>query len=152
MQENVLFFMKHKHQVCFFQDSLPFGDGLKLMKKEGFTAMPVVSANGMYLGTVTEGDFLYFIQENYRKLTEEQVEKTSVVQLIRPGFMPAVKVDVNLNELFEASLKQNFVPVVDDRNIFIGIVTRQQIIRYLLYIRSNPEILDNSISQSLCRS
>ena len=30
----------------------------------------------------------------------------------------------------EAAMNQNFVPVVDDRGIFIGIVRRQAIIRY----------------------
>ena len=30
----------------------------------------------------------------------------------------------------EAAMNQNFVPVVDDRGMFIGIVRRQAIIRY----------------------
>ena len=29
-------------------------------------------------------------------------------------------------------MNQNFIPVVDDRNFFIGIVTRQDIIRSIL--------------------
>ena len=35
-----------------------------------------------------------------------------------------------MDELVEAAMSQNFVPVVDDRGIFIGIVRRQAIIRY----------------------
>lgn len=37
-----------------------------------------------------------------------------------------------MSELFNRSLEQNYVPVVDDRNIFIGIVTRKTIISYLM--------------------
>lgn len=35
-----------------------------------------------------------------------------------------------MDQLIEAAMNQNFVPVVDDRGMFIGIVRRQAIIRY----------------------
>ena len=43
-----------------------------------------------------------------------------------------------MDELVEAAMSQNFVPVVDDRGIFIGIVRRQAIIRYC-YEKSRAE-------------
>ena len=42
----------------------------------------------------------------------------------------AVSVSADMNELLLRIMEQNFVPVVDDRNIFIGIVTRRDIINY----------------------
>ncbi|MBQ2921320.1 MAG: CBS domain-containing protein, partial [Oscillospiraceae bacterium] len=33
-------------------------------------------------------------------------------------------------DLIERASKQNFIPVIDDRNTFIGIVTRRAIIKY----------------------
>ena len=42
----------------------------------------------------------------------------------------AVTVTTSMDQLVEAAMNQNFVPVVDDRGIFIGIVRRQAIIRY----------------------
>ena len=39
-------------------------------------------------------------------------------------------VTTSMDQLIEAAMNQNFVPVVDDRGIFIGIVRRQAIIRY----------------------
>ena len=50
-----------------------------------------------------------------------------------PGAKPdykAVTVTTSMDQLIEAAMNQNFVPVVDDRGIFIGIVRRQAIIRY----------------------
>ena len=41
-----------------------------------------------------------------------------------------VTVTTSMDQLIEAAMSQNFVPVVDDRGIFIGIVRRQAIIRY----------------------
>ena len=42
----------------------------------------------------------------------------------------AVTVTTSMDQLIEAAMNQNFVPVVDDRGSFIGIVRRQAIIRY----------------------
>ena len=42
----------------------------------------------------------------------------------------AVTVTTSMDQLIEAAMNQNFVPVVDDRGMFIGIVRRQAIIRY----------------------
>lgn len=52
--------------------------------------------------------------------------------MIRNDFTPPMMIDATLDELFAQSLKQNFVPIVDDRNIFIGIVTRSNILKYLM--------------------
>ena len=43
--------------------------------------------------------------------------------------MPGMDAD-RRRMLIEAAMNQNFVPVVDDRGMFIGIVRRQAIIRY----------------------
>ena len=42
----------------------------------------------------------------------------------------AVNVTTDLEGLLKYATNQNFVPVTDDRGMFIGIVTRQDIIRY----------------------
>ncbi len=47
-----------------------------------------------------------------------------------------------MEELFEKATNQNFVPVVDDNNVFIGIITRKDIILYL----ANKENTNNAIS------
>ena len=41
-----------------------------------------------------------------------------------------VRVTTSMQELVERASYQNFVPVVDDKNTFIGIVTRRAIIKY----------------------
>lgn len=65
-------------------------------------------------------------------MSEDDLENLEIRELIDPHYNPAVSMDVDMETLFDQSLKQNFVPVVDDRHIFIGIVTRQAIIEYLL--------------------
>ena len=50
---------------------------------------------------------------------------------MRGGFNPPVSVGVSLDDLLERAMRQSFIPVVDDRGAFVGIVTRQNIIRRL---------------------
>lgn len=128
MSENVFFFLKPKACVKFLYDNLTFSEALELMRKHGFTAMPVIDKDGHYMGTVNEGDFLYYLID-HQHLNLDQV---FVSQLMRDHFMEAAKMDCKTEDLFAQSLKQNFVPIVDDRDIFIGIVTRQSIINYLM--------------------
>ena len=41
-----------------------------------------------------------------------------------------VRVTTDMRDLVERASEQNFVPVVDDKGAFIGIVTRSAIIKY----------------------
>ena len=42
-----------------------------------------------------------------------------------------VKVDASFEEIYEASLIQNFIPIVDDRNVFIGLIRRKEVVSYI---------------------
>lgn len=128
MNQNVLFFLKFKKDLQFYYESLSLLDALGAMKEHGFTAVPVINSSGRYVGSVTEGDFLWFILQNGND--PYTLESTQVKDIIRKDFMPAVNVNVSLRELLETSLHQNYVPVIDDRNKFIGIVTRQTLLQY----------------------
>lgn len=132
MHHNVFFFLQHKNQVNYFYDYLTIEEGLALMKRHGYTCMPVIDSKGLYKGAVTEGDFLWHICSHIEQEDYKTIADTCVGDLVRPDFMPAVSIEIPVEELFEVSLNQNFVPVTDDRGIFIGIVTRQKILRYLL--------------------
>ena len=48
---------------------------------------------------------------------------------LRWKYMP-VSIDCDMEDLVEVAMRQNFVPVVDDRKMFIGIITRKDIIKY----------------------
>ncbi len=40
-------------------------------------------------------------------------------------------ITATVEDLLERVLNQNFVPVVDDRNLFVGIITRSAVIKHL---------------------
>ncbi len=128
---NVLMLLKPKETVKYIYDNNTLRQGLEKMRAHGYTAIPVISEDGKYIGTVSEGDFLYYLVDLRRNVITDK-EKHRVSDIIRKNFNPAVRIDVSMDEVFNRAVSQNFVPVVDDFGTFIGIVTRQDIIRYFI--------------------
>ncbi|WP_289221155.1 CBS domain-containing protein [Faecalibaculum rodentium] len=132
MGQNLFFFLTNKKQTSFLYDlydNLSLRDGMWLMREHGYTCVPVVSPDGEYKGAVTEGDFLYYLTDH----PDTDLDNVFIRQILRPDFIQAVPFNVSMGQLLATSLEQNFVPVVDDRNIFIGIVTRKNILAYLMH-------------------
>lgn len=128
---NVLMLLKPKDTVQYIYDTNTLRQGFEKMRAHSYTAIPVISEDGTYIGTVSEGDFLYYIVDLRNSAIQEK-EKHSVKDIIRKNFNPAVRIDVSMDELLNRAVNQNFVPVVDDWGTFIGIVTRQDIIKYFI--------------------
>ena len=128
---NILMLLKPKSTVKYIFDTNTLRQGIEKMRAHGYTAIPVIDEEGKYIGTVSEGDFLYYLLD-LRKNKINEKDKHSVKAIIRRDFNPAVRLDVSMDEVLRRAESQNFVPVVDDWGTFIGIVTRQDIIKYFI--------------------
>lgn len=128
---NVAMLLKPKETVKYIFEDNTLRQGLEKMRAHSYTAIPVISEDGKYEGTVSEGDFLYYILDKDTKGMKEQ-EKRYVRDILRKDFNPAVRIDVKMEELLARAVNQNFIPVTDDRGTFIGIVTRQDILKYFI--------------------
>lgn len=124
---NIFFFLKPKVEVSYLTESCPVQQAMQDMLHSGFTAIPVVDAKGKYTGTITEGDFLRLVL-HYPK---EKLEQLTVGQVELRVHHRSVSIDAKLEDMVELVTEQNFVPVVDGRGIFCGIVTRRDVITYL---------------------
>mgnify|MGYP000835448341 FL=1 len=69
-------------------------------------------------------------KEGFPELHE--MEEISVMEMIRNRDNKPVHVNVDMEGLLDKVMHQNFVPVVDDDKVFIGIVTRKDVIQYLM--------------------
>ena len=127
---NILFFLTPKSDVAYIEDDDTIRQVLQKMEDHGYTAIPLISKSGKYIGTVTEGDLLWELKEkNFPDLKE--LEEISITQLPRRRDNTAVNIGETMENLFEKIVNQNFVPVIDDNQIFIGIVTRKDVLLYL---------------------
>ena len=102
-----------------------------------YTAIPVIDHNGVYQGTMTEGDFLWYILNRNRENDAihcdiRTTEHTDISGLIRKDFNPPVNIYASMEDLLQRVMDQNFVPVIDDRGVFVGIITRKDVIRYFV--------------------
>ena len=131
---NIAYFLLPKNRVAYLHDDHTFRQGLEKMRHHGYTAIPVITRDGHYLGTVSEGDFLWKLLDgdmaNPQMLAINAIENLHVEDILRPDQYPPVRITESMEELINSAMKQNFIPVVDDLGSFIGIITRQDIIRF----------------------
>ncbi len=129
---NIAYFLLPKGRVAYLYDDNTFRQGLEKMRHHGYTAIPVISRTGQYMGTVSEGDFLWrFLDETGGACrTLKDLEHVHIREILRSGEYLPVRITVTMDELLDSAMNQNFIPVVDDVGSFIGIVTRKDIIRY----------------------
>ena len=130
VDESILFLLKPKGQICFLKYNWSLRQGLEKMKYYGYTAVPVIDCEGKYKGTVTEGDFLWHMLKK-GETTVYDAENDHVSDIVRLQFNPAVNAYCGISILVERIMNQNFVPVVDDQNVLMGIITRQDVMKYL---------------------
>ena len=133
---NVAFFLKPKSEVFYLQDSMPLARALMEMRRSGYTSVPVIDREGKYVGAVNEGDFLLALaQTDGERLTlspAEEAEKKRVRDILNRDRNPSARIDEPAELLVSRTAGQNYLPIVDDRGVFIGIVTRRNVIRYFL--------------------
>lgn len=126
---NILFFLTPKSEVAFIYDNESLRQALEKMESRKFTAVPVLNRKGGYVGSITEGDMLWGIKNQYN-LSLKNAEHICVSSIPRRMDYQPVRVDATMEDLIDKALNQNFVPVVDDQKNFIGIIRRRDIIRY----------------------
>ncbi len=128
---NILFFLMPKNEVdCVYEDDT-LGQALHRMEDHEFTSIPLINeVTGKYVGTLAEGDILRDIRN--RKVNLHTELDRSIMKVKRKRDYAPVRASADISELFQAAMTQNFVPVVDDSGIFIGIVTRSCILQSMM--------------------
>jgi len=126
---NIAFFLLPKQEVVCMPLDATLRQTLERMEHHRYTSVPILDDDGRYAGTVTEGDLLWYMKNN-TDLTFEQTHKIKLSDVKLRLAHRAVRIDANMVDLVSLAKLQNFVPVIDDMNRFIGIVRRSDIIDY----------------------
>lgn len=132
---NIASFITPKAEVTYLRDDMTIRQGLEKLRRSGYTAVPVIDREDRYVGVVGEGDFLWRILEHSETIADMSVKRMAGMTLrdiIRSGKVKPVWIDTDMEQLLGQAQMQNFVPVIDDRSVFIGIITRRDIIRYFV--------------------
>lgn len=126
---NILLCITPKNQTVYIYDDFTLRQAIEKMDRHGYSAIPIINRQGEYVATITEGDLLRVVKNRY-SLSIKDAEHIPIRSIELRQQIEAVSVSTRMDDLIAKSLNQNFVPVVDDRKVFIGIVTRKEIIKY----------------------
>lgn len=126
MGKNILSLLTPKDKVAYIESDMSIRQGLEKLRAHGYSAIPVLNKDGTYYGVVSEGDFLWDIMKD-NVVTIQELESKKIKDIIRKN-VPSCKIDVSYEELVKLITSYNFVPIVDDRNILMGIITRKSIL------------------------
>ncbi len=128
---NLFRFMIPKSMVETIRADSTVRQALEKMRFHRYTALPVLDDEQRYIGTVrTDHLFRFFLdREDFQART---AEGACLRDLIVEGQPPPIGHNATMYDVIEQVKEHNFVPVVDDRGCFIGIILRREILTYLL--------------------
>ncbi|MBE6932914.1 MAG: CBS domain-containing protein [Ruminococcaceae bacterium] len=128
---NILFFLTPKATCKYLYDDYTIRQAIEKMEATGYAALPILTRAGAYRGVLTEGDLLRAIK-NVCQMDMRLAKSHTIMEIPHRRDNAPVHVTTDMNELVRTATDQNFVPVVDDKGDFIGIVTRRAILRHYL--------------------
>ena len=131
---NIAFFITPKSNVTYLYDDYTVRQCLEKMRFHGYSAIPVINRQGLYVGTISEGDLLWRLiggdKEDLHILDLKSTEEIRISDVLRLDRTPPARITATDEELLNKAMDQNFIPVIDDEDVFIGIVTRRTVMRY----------------------
>ncbi len=126
---NILFFLTPKSQVVCVNSGFTIRQVSEKLKYHQYTAVPILDDDGKYVGSVSEGDLFWFIKEkgnfSYKEAEDVLISTIPLTRSMKP-----ITSSASMEDLYLMVTDQNFVPVVDDSGTFIGIITRNQVLKY----------------------
>lgn len=128
---NILFFLTPKSDVAYIFEDETLRQTVEKMEYRKFSCIPILNKEGKYTGTISEGDLLWGIKRLNINITDlKQMEDVSIMAIPRRATYKPVHADADMEDLLDRAINQNYVPVIDDKGSFIGIITRKEIIKY----------------------
>ena len=126
---NILFFLTPKSEVAYIFEIETLRQTLEKMEHRKFSYIPLLSPDGKYTGTISEGDLLWGMQR--LEISDlKDAESVPIMAIPRRANYKPVHINSDMEDLVDRAINQNYVPVVDDQGFFIGIITRKAIIKY----------------------
>ena len=128
---NILFFLTPKSDVAYIFEDETLRQTVEKMEHRKFSCIPILNKEGKFTGTISEGDLLWGIKRLNINITDlKQMEDVSIMAIPRRATYKPVHADADMENLLDRAINQNYVPVIDDKGSFIGIITRKEIIKY----------------------
>ena len=127
---NILRFIIPKSAVEYIDTGSTVRQAIEKMRYHKYVAIPVLDSEGMYVGTLRNDDILGYIFDS-GALNFKKAERDSVMSILDTEYSKPLYHSASIDKLIETVKEHNFVPVVDDRGCFIGIILRRDVLDFL---------------------
>ena len=128
---NIFPYLTPKNNTYYIVDNLSVRQAIEKFDFYKFSVVPVIDENDKYINSISEGDLLCFIKNN-NPISLKDLEKIPLFEVPRYRTYECLSISSTFDEILNLSLNQNFIPIIDDRGMFIGIIKRKDIIKHLL--------------------
>lgn len=126
---NIVKLISPKKDLVYLTENNSVRQAIERLKIHRYSSVPILSVDGVYLASISEGDFLYFLFEG--EYTMEELENINIMDLVKKDPKGAITVRASVEEVYLRILNSNYVPVTDDRGYFMGIIKRRDFIASL---------------------
>ena len=127
---NILFLLTPKAELTYLGSDFTLRQAMEKLEYHRFNVIPVIDKDGKYVDTLSEGDLLYYFRQN--QIPFDLWSKIPLTEVARHRSYKPLRISASIEDLYPLIVAQNFVPLVDDQGIFIGIITRKAVMNYLL--------------------
>lgn len=146
---NIAFFLTPKSEVIYESNDATMRQILERMGHHRYAAIPLINSEGKYVSTITEGDLLWKMK-NSPDLSFKDTSRIPIKDVPKHIINKPVSINSDIEDLIDLAVNQNFIPVTDDKGIFIGIIKRSDIINYCYekYLTATGASAANSVASA----
>ena len=131
MAKNILRFIIPKSLSIYVTSDSSVRQALEKMHYHKYKAVPIIDTEGKYLATLRSEDvFRYFMERG--SFDKTLAEHVLAIDIADSSSSKPLLHSATMQDLIENVKEHNFVPIVDDRGCFIGIILRREVLNYVL--------------------
>ncbi|CAM4129456.1 hypothetical protein AT575_06610 [Streptococcus penaeicida] len=114
--------------LAIFIDTHNSDHVMLLLVNNGFSRVPVLTKDRQYRGTISISDILNYQVKN--QLTDWELNQTDIGEMVNTK-IEAIPMTSSLTHIMHKLVDYPFLPVVNEKNLFVGIITRKSILKAL---------------------
>lgn len=138
---NIALFLTPKKEVVTLNYNYTIEEAMDVMSVHRYSSVPVIDRKGHFKNAISEGDILWYMND-HPQYSPKELAYTSIRKIKRHHDIQAVSINAHMDSLIDLVFTQSFVPVVDDDNVFIGIIKRSDIMHYtMVHLKENSKTL-----------
>lgn len=127
---NIFQLLTPKSNTTFLSEKNTIRQAIEVFDVHKFSVLSILNKQGEYVSTISEGDILRYIKNSCNfDISKAESKLISEIEHYRP--YTSININATIEEIYDLILSQNYIPVVDDRKKYIGIITRKDVLLLL---------------------